>query len=199
MAIGSARLSAAMPMPPRSRARRISSVAYALEEIASELKIASAFFLESRSPSSSAEASGRPKRSRRRSWLRGAPGAQLLVRLGPRLQGARGRVAEVLALRPLDADTPIPGLLAGQAAGRGRPAGMGLGRRDVASWLVRVGHRPSARRSASRPAAAARGWPIALPRWDRRPDATPPRPRPCPSASRRRAGLRHAAGRRCRD
>ena len=48
----------------------ISSVAYADDEIASELKIASAFFLDRRSPISSSFASGRP----RRTPLRRAPG-----------------------------------------------------------------------------------------------------------------------------
>jgi hypothetical protein len=43
------------------RTRRISSVAYADELIASELKIASALVLLSRSPSSASLASGRPK------------------------------------------------------------------------------------------------------------------------------------------
>ena len=52
-------------MPPRTRTRRISSVAYAEDEIASELKIARAFFFVSRSPSSSTEASGRPRKNRR--------------------------------------------------------------------------------------------------------------------------------------
>jgi hypothetical protein len=48
--------------PPRMRTRRISSVAYADELIASELKMASAFVLLSRSPSSASLASGRPKK-----------------------------------------------------------------------------------------------------------------------------------------
>ena len=43
------------------RTRRISSVAYADELIASELKMARAFFLASHSPISSSLASGRPK------------------------------------------------------------------------------------------------------------------------------------------
>ena len=46
--------------PPRIRTRRISSVAYALDEIASELKIASALTFDSRSPISDSDASGRP-------------------------------------------------------------------------------------------------------------------------------------------
>ena len=50
--------------PPRIRTRRISSVAYADELIASELKIASAFFFDSRSPISSSDASGRPEEQR---------------------------------------------------------------------------------------------------------------------------------------
>ena len=41
----------------------ISSVAYAVDEIASELKMASAFTFDSRSPISSALASGRPRRA----------------------------------------------------------------------------------------------------------------------------------------
>ena len=51
--------------PPRIRTRRISSVAYAEDEIASDEKIARAFFLASRSPSSSSLASGRPKKNAR--------------------------------------------------------------------------------------------------------------------------------------
>ena len=46
--------------PAAARTRMISCVAYADELIASELKIASAFFFESRSPASSSLASGRP-------------------------------------------------------------------------------------------------------------------------------------------
>src|SRR6476659_2327170 len=49
--------------PPRIRTRRISSVAYADELIASELKIARAFFFERRSPISSSLARGRPRSS----------------------------------------------------------------------------------------------------------------------------------------
>ena len=47
--------------PATIRTRRISSVAYADELMASELKIARAFFLDRRSPISSSFASGRPK------------------------------------------------------------------------------------------------------------------------------------------
>ena len=54
------RLSASAATPPSTRTRMISSVAYADDEIASELKIASALVFESRSPSSSSLASGRP-------------------------------------------------------------------------------------------------------------------------------------------
>src|SRR5215218_10576403 len=54
---------AAPPTPASRNARRISSVAYAEDEIASELKIASAFFFDSRSPISSSLASGFPIRT----------------------------------------------------------------------------------------------------------------------------------------
>ena len=47
--------------PARTRTRRISSVAYADELMASELKMASAFGFESRSPISSSLERGRPK------------------------------------------------------------------------------------------------------------------------------------------
>src|SRR5687768_1999025 len=60
MLIGSENVRAAVPTPSRMNARMISSVAYADEEIASELKIARADFFERRSPISSSEASGRP-------------------------------------------------------------------------------------------------------------------------------------------
>ena len=58
-AIGRLRISA--PVPARTRTRTISSVAYADEEMASELKIARAFGFESRSPMSSWIERGRPK------------------------------------------------------------------------------------------------------------------------------------------
>ena len=57
-AIGTDQTTAAPPA--RTRIRRISSEAYADELIASELKTASAFGLESRSPISSSLARGRP-------------------------------------------------------------------------------------------------------------------------------------------
>jgi hypothetical protein len=60
IATGSDQIRAAAPAPARMNARTISSVAYADELIASELKIASAFFFGSRSPSSSSECRGRP-------------------------------------------------------------------------------------------------------------------------------------------
>jgi hypothetical protein len=56
---------ASAAMPPRIRTHRISSVAYADELMASELKIASAFFFDRRSPSSSSLASGRPTKNPR--------------------------------------------------------------------------------------------------------------------------------------
>ena len=52
MATGMLRISALAPA--KTRTRRISSVAYADELMASELKIASAFFFARRSPMSSA-------------------------------------------------------------------------------------------------------------------------------------------------
>ena len=64
-ATGIVKLSA--PAPASTRMRRISSVAYAEEDKASEEKTASAFVLESRSWIRSAVASGLPKRMRRAS------------------------------------------------------------------------------------------------------------------------------------
>jgi hypothetical protein len=51
--------------PARIRTLRISSEAYALEEIASELRMASAFFLGRRSSISCSLASGFPMKMRR--------------------------------------------------------------------------------------------------------------------------------------
>src|ERR1035437_5215189 len=51
--------------PARTRTRRISSVAYAEDEMASELKIGRASCLESRSPISEALVSGLPKMNAR--------------------------------------------------------------------------------------------------------------------------------------
>ena len=53
------------PAPAITRTRRISSVAYADDEIASELKIASAFFFDRRSSISSSFESGRPNTTAR--------------------------------------------------------------------------------------------------------------------------------------
>jgi hypothetical protein len=55
IATGSENTIAAAPAPASRKARTISSVAYADDEMASELKIASAFFFGSRSPISSSE------------------------------------------------------------------------------------------------------------------------------------------------
>ncbi len=63
IATGTARLNAAPATPARMNARMISSVAYADDEIASELKIASAFVLDRRWPISSSFARGRPSRA----------------------------------------------------------------------------------------------------------------------------------------
>ena len=70
--------------PARIRTRRISSVAYAEELMASELKIARAFFLDSRSPISSSLASGRPR-------------VMALIRARRRPAGVSGRLAAALA------------------------------------------------------------------------------------------------------
>src|SRR5512132_2509261 len=72
------------PAPASTSTRRISSVAYADELIASELKIASAFFFESRSEISSWIESGRPKRTPR-------------ARANRRPAGVRGTDADSLA------------------------------------------------------------------------------------------------------
>ena len=115
--------------------------------MASELKMARAFVFERRSPISSAEARGRPNRTRRPVGPEARQGALLLVRLGPRLQRPGGRVAEVLALGPLDADAPIARLLSTQLARdaglRGRlgwrraPIGAGGKFAWEAWWVVR--------------------------------------------------------------
>ena len=118
--------------------------------------MASAFVFERRSPISSSEASGRPKSTRRAPGREAAPGAQLHVRLGPRLERARGRVPEVLALRPLDADPPIARLLALQAPGGGRIGGWGGGLCGALRIVV-IGHRlgVAARAGRSRRGAVA--------------------------------------------
>ena len=63
MVMGMTSVNATMPTAGM-RIRRISSVAYATEDMLSEEKTASAVGLPSRSCSSRAVASGRPKRSR---------------------------------------------------------------------------------------------------------------------------------------
>ena len=73
----------------------------------------------------------RPSQGRHRA----AEGPLLLVRLRARDQGVRGRVTEVLALRPLDADAPVARLAALQLGVRGRAL------RDA----LRVRPRPRAR------------------------------------------------------
>jgi hypothetical protein len=71
--------------PATTRTRRISSVAYADDEIASELKIGRASFLGSRSSASSSFERGRPNRDRRAfahtsaSPVRGAVAASFAV------------------------------------------------------------------------------------------------------------------------
>ena len=67
-------MNAAIAAPARTKARRISSVAYAEDEIASELKMASALTFDSRSPASSSEASGRPSTTPRILCASFAPG-----------------------------------------------------------------------------------------------------------------------------
>ena len=76
--------------PPITSTRRISSVAYAEDEIASELKIGSARRFESRCSDSSSFASGRPtshalaRRSRRPNGVRPADAAGFATSwLGP--------------------------------------------------------------------------------------------------------------------
>ena len=74
MATGIDNVDAAITAPAMMNARRISSVAYAEDEIASELKMASALTLERRSPASSSDASGRPRRMPRILCIILAPG-----------------------------------------------------------------------------------------------------------------------------
>ena len=69
MAIAIGRLTNNALAPASTRTRRISSVAYADELMASELKIASAIFLDSRSLMSSWIDSGLPKRAWRTRWM----------------------------------------------------------------------------------------------------------------------------------
>ena len=71
---GIANVKAASAAPARTKARRISSVAYADDEMASELKMASALTFDRRSPASSSEASGRPRTTPRILWSIFAPG-----------------------------------------------------------------------------------------------------------------------------
>jgi hypothetical protein len=65
IAIATSRLRISAAAPASTRTRRISSVAYADELMASELKIASAFVFDSRSPISAALDSGRPNSTAR--------------------------------------------------------------------------------------------------------------------------------------
>ena len=74
MATGSENWSAASAAPPRMKARMISSVAYADELIASELKMARALGFDRRSPISSSWWSGRPRTTARTFATRRAPG-----------------------------------------------------------------------------------------------------------------------------
>ena len=84
------RLNASAATPATSNARRISSVAYALELMASELNMASALVLDKRSPISSSLARGRPMSTRR-------------TRSMARPSGVVGALAAGLAVR-----TPLP-------------------------------------------------------------------------------------------
>ena len=96
----------------RCRTRRISSVAYADELMASELKMARAFFFDRRSPISSSFASGRPKTTWR-TRASGPPGRRPRHRGRlSRDQRPGSRIAEVRGVRALDADTAVAGLAA---------------------------------------------------------------------------------------
>ena len=122
-------------MPARMRTRRISSTAYADDEIASELKMARAFFLVSLSSISWALASGRPKqdpfdpsRERPAAGQRSARGL-----LGDHRAGTR--VAEIACVRPGDDHSPVAELASVQSGavvlGTGNPwrgAAIGRGR-----------------------------------------------------------------------
>ena len=103
--------------------------------------MARAFFLERRSPISSAEASGRPKSSAPAGGHDAATRLLLLVGLGPGLERTRGRVAEVLALGSVDAHAPIARLLAAQAGGLGGLRGLfGDGGRALVALVTGHGH-----------------------------------------------------------
>ena len=84
--------------------------------MASELKIASAFFFDSRSPISSSFDSGRPKTTARRA--RAAGRGRCAARWPPRLATSwpGPGVAEIRRVRPLDADAPVRRLAALQWA-----------------------------------------------------------------------------------
>ena len=101
-------------VPPRIRTRRISSVAYADEEIASELKIASAFFLLSRSSISASLARGRPK-TMRASTCERTPGRGARERRGfSRDELAGSGVSEIRRVGTLDPDALVARLAPGQ-------------------------------------------------------------------------------------
>ena len=75
--------------------------------MASELKMASAFFLDSRSPISSSVASGRPMRARRATARARPSGVVGAIAAGLGGQDALAGVPEVRGVRPLDADAPV--------------------------------------------------------------------------------------------
>ena len=99
------------PAPARIRTRRISSVAYADDEIASELKIASAFFFDRRSSNSSSFDNGRPKTTaRNRASARPHP---FVGRTPPHWRPSVGAgIPEERGVRPLDADPAVARLSA---------------------------------------------------------------------------------------